>query len=317
MPADDLMLDEEVQRLFADTSLEIYPALAPVSEWPIMAWCRALQDDNPVYRDAEAGHRLGHGGRIAPPIMMHSFTMPGVFSVQTDGLLAQLRRALAKHGLNSVLAANYEQEFVTPIRLGDRLTRTMRLASIGDEKVTGAGIGRFVVMQEAITNDRGETIGHQSLRIFFFRPTKPDERPAGQKPQQATAAEGKVEDRIILPPVSIPLSTTLIVAAALASNDYEAIHHDREAAQAQGLRDVIMNVLASTGLAMRYVTDWAGPIAKVRRIATRLKAPNYPGDTMILSGSADSPYRAGRPLDVHVRGSNSLGTHIDSIVTVE
>jgi acyl dehydratase len=317
MTTSDLRLDPAIQELFAETSAEVYQSAAPVSEWPIVAWCRALQDRNPVYQDDDAARRFGHGGILAPPVMMHSFTMPGILGTPTDGLLARLRGTLAQHGLNSVLAANYEQEFLAPMRLGDRLTRTMRLASLGEEKVTGAGIGRFVVMEEKIVNQRGEHVGNQSLRILFFRPADHVEQPAGRPPREAAPASEVSEKRVTLPALSIPLTTTMIVAAALASNDYEAIHHDRDAALAQRLKDIVMNVLTSTGLAMRYVTDWAGPAAKVRRISTRLKGPNYPGDTMTLTGSADAPYGEGPSTEVRVLGANARGPHIESVVTIE
>ncbi len=34
-----------------------------------------------------------------------------------------------------------------------------------------------------------------------------------------------------------------------------------------------MNILTSNGLAGRFVTDWAGPFATVRRVKIRLGAP--------------------------------------------
>ncbi len=53
----------------------------------------------------------------------------------------------------------------------------------------------------------------------------------------------------------------MIVAGALASHDFTAVHHDKAAAQAQGMQDVFMNILTTNGLVGRYVTDWAGPNA--------------------------------------------------------
>ena len=67
-----------------------------------------------------------------------------------------------------------------------------------------------------------------------------------------------------LPPLAIPITTTLVVAGALASRDFTPVHHDKAAAQAQGMQDVFMNILTTNGLVGRYVTDWAGPDAVVR-----------------------------------------------------
>lgn len=118
-----------------------------------------------------------------------------------------------------------------------------------------------------------------------------------------------------LPPLEIPLTRTLIVATAIASRDYQDVHHDPDLAVERGSKDVFMNILTSNGLAERYVVDWAGPAARVRRLRIRLGAPNYPGDTMVLTGEVTAV--DGARVDVAVRGENSLGTHLSGTVTVE
>ena len=99
--------DPEIQSLFGADKVELYPSAAPVSEWPILAWCRAMGDENPVYRDRNAARSHGHEDVFAPPVMMYSFTMPGLFAETQHSLLATLRRGFAEHGFNSVLAVNY------------------------------------------------------------------------------------------------------------------------------------------------------------------------------------------------------------------
>jgi acyl dehydratase len=233
-----------------------------------------------------------------------------------DGLLSTLRRGLAKHGFDSVLAAHYEQEYITPVRLGDRLTREARFESMSEEKHTGVGAGHFVVMADEIANQKGELVGRQKLRILFFRPGVAGEARGAAATRKAPEAASTLQSRVVLPPLAIPVTTTLIIAAALATNDFEKIHHDRDLARGRGLKDIVMNVLTSCALAIRYVTDWAGPATVIRRISTQLKAPTYPGDTLTLSGWIDKPFQPGSATEVHVRGTNSLGTHIDSIITV-
>ncbi len=75
-----------------------------------------------------------------------------------------------------------------------------------------------------------------------------------------------------------------------------------------------MNILTTNGLVGRYVTDWAGPRASLRKVAIRLGAPNYPGDTMTLSGEVTDI--AEGVVSVQVRGANSLGDHVRGLVTV-
>src|SRR5690606_18455367 len=87
-----------------------------------------------------------------------------------------------------------------------------------------------------------------------------------------------------LPELAIPITTTLIASAAIATRDYFPGHHDMEAAQQLGSPHVFMNILATSGLAQRFVEGWAGPAARFKDLKIKLGAPNYPGDTMTFSG---------------------------------
>ena len=118
-----------------------------------------------------------------------------------------------------------------------------------------------------------------------------------------------------LPPLDVPITTTLIVAGALASRDYQDVHHDAALARQRGAKDVFMNILTTNGLVGRYVTDWAGPNAVVKKVSIRLGAPNYPGDTMRLTGRVANA--DGNALEVQIRGANGLGDHVTGTVTLE
>ena len=118
-----------------------------------------------------------------------------------------------------------------------------------------------------------------------------------------------------LPELSIPITRTLIVATAIASRDYQDVHHDPGLAHERGSKDIFMNILTSNGLVDRYVTSWAGPAAVVKKIRIRLGAPNYPGDTMVMTGSVSAV--DGCQVEVSVRGENSLGSHVSGTVVVQ
>jgi len=119
-----------------------------------------------------------------------------------------------------------------------------------------------------------------------------------------------------LPPLDIPLTRTLIIAAALASRDYTPVHHDHELAIAQGSKDIFMNILSTNGLVGRFVTDWAGPDAVLKKVAIRLGAPNYPHDTMHMTGTVTAKDDTTRSVELAVRGANSLGDHVTGTVTL-
>jgi acyl dehydratase len=119
-----------------------------------------------------------------------------------------------------------------------------------------------------------------------------------------------------LPELPIPITVTLVVAGALASRDYTPVHHDKAAAQAQGMGDVFMNILTTNGLVGRYVTDWAGPDAVVKNVAIKLGAPNLPGDTMKMVGSVASVDAAKGEVTVEIAGKNGWGNHVTGTVRV-
>ena len=121
-----------------------------------------------------------------------------------------------------------------------------------------------------------------------------------------------------LPELVVPVTATLIVAGAIASRDYQEVHHDEEQARRRGTPGIFMNILTTNGLVGRFVTDWAGPDAIVRRIAIRLGVPNFAGDSMRLTGRviAVSAEAGERVVEVEVAGRNGLGDHVTGTVTV-
>ena len=123
----------------------------------------------------------------------------------------------------------------------------------------------------------------------------------------------------MLPPLAIDITPTLIVSTAIASRDYQDVHHDKARAQALGSPDIFMNILTSNGLVGRYITDWAGPEAIVVSVKIRLGAPNYPGDTMVMSAevTAKREEEGAYLVDLAVAGRNSIGVHVSGTVVVD
>lgn len=120
-----------------------------------------------------------------------------------------------------------------------------------------------------------------------------------------------------LPALRIPITRTMIVATAIASRDYQDVHHDPELAKGRGSQDVFMNILTSNGLVERYVRSWAGPTARLKTLKIRLGAPNYPGDEMLLSAKVESSDPSTGCVSLAVSGNNSLGTHVAGMVVLQ
>ncbi|HJO22035.1 MAG: MaoC family dehydratase [Myxococcota bacterium] len=118
-----------------------------------------------------------------------------------------------------------------------------------------------------------------------------------------------------LPELAIPLTPTVIIAGAIASRDYQDVHHDRDLAVQRGSKDIFMNILTTNGYVGRFVTDWAGPNALLTKVDIRLGAPNYPGDTMTLTGTVTA--KEDGVVSVDIVGRNELGNHVTGSVDLK
>jgi MaoC like domain len=123
----------------------------------------------------------------------------------------------------------------------------------------------------------------------------------------------------VLPDLEVPLTRTVIVSTAIATRDYQDVHHDPSLAVERGSKDIFMNILSTNGFVGRYITDWSGPGAILQAVSIRLGVPNYPGDTMVFTGEVKEVSPASGPdgrgtATVALRGRNSLGDHVTGTV---
>lgn len=138
------------------------------------------------------------------------------------------------------------------------------------------------------------------------------------KPRTDTLAFADVEAGTELPELRIPITTTLVVSTAIATRDYQDVHHDKDRAVERGAQDVFMNILTTNGLVGRYVTDWAGPEARLKKVSIKLGAPNVPGDEMRMAGRVleARPGEGGGVVELEIVGRNSIGDHVTGTVEV-
>ena len=121
-----------------------------------------------------------------------------------------------------------------------------------------------------------------------------------------------------LQPLVLDMTATRIVAGAIATRDFMPVHHDREYANAQGAPDIFMNILSSNAYCSRFLTDWAGPDAMVRRLSIRLGVPVHPGSTLTFTGAVTgkSETDGERWADIEFRAANELGDHVTGTAVV-
>src|SRR3954451_2512761 len=123
-----------------------------------------------------------------------------------------------------------------------------------------------------------------------------------------------IEVGTTLPELKVYGDPTFIISTALATRDFQDVHHDRDKAQAKGSKDIFVNILTDTGLVQRYVTDWAGPNAIIKSISLRLGVPWYAYDTLTFKGEVTAI--DGDLITLKVIGANSLGDHVIATSTL-
>ncbi|WP_186453853.1 MaoC family dehydratase N-terminal domain-containing protein [Denitratisoma sp. DHT3] len=324
----------------------------PVNQPTIRNWCDAIGETNPIYTDPDAAARSPYGEVVAPPSMLGVWTLAGNVPRVPDPSCprSQAMKLLADTGYASTIGAYTEERYPRPLRLGEQLSGTLSVVEISDLKTTGLGSGYFLTALTEFANQRGEPAGTWTFRTFHFKPreTTAEERARHRTGQEQQAGPAEAVSELVsmpdpmarpappvrnattrryeevavgerLPPWSIDVTTRLVVGGAIATRDFEDIHHEVAAARRAGLKDLFMNVLTSNGLCGRYLGEWAGPDARVTGVAIRLGTPNVVGDTMTLSASVtDKQVVDGKGIvTFDLRGANSLGDHVKGTATLE
>jgi acyl dehydratase len=143
----------------------------------IRHWVDAIGDHNPVYLDPEVAAGTHHGGVVAPPAMLQTWTMSrpeiqglaergGAAVAVEGGPLVLLDRA----GFTSIVATNSELEFERYLRPGDHLRSSSVYESVSEEKTTARGRGHFLTWVTTYADQHGTVVGRQRFRVFKFKP---------------------------------------------------------------------------------------------------------------------------------------------------
>lgn len=121
-----------------------------------------------------------------------------------------------------------------------------------------------------------------------------------------------------LPHWELPVTPTLVISTALATRDFQDVHHDRDLAVERGSKDIFLNILTTTGLVQRYVGEWAretcGEDVRISSCGLRLGAPAYPYDTVRFTGTVTAVEDG--LVTVDVVGAVPLGNHVNSQVVI-
>lgn len=306
-----------------------YNSHNPVSRTQVWQWCSAMGDRNPLYLDDEYRTRAGFSRTVAPPAMMQMWTMrdindryaPG----STDAPPYQVFDTLVEHGFPGNVAVSYDITFHHLLVAGDRVHHYHTISSISDLKETALGQGYFVTQHAEFLDQSDRLFAEAHITYFQYRPGERNDggvETAAPEPVTLPSERWQSDHRDLditelyegqaLPELVIPITHRLIIGGALATQDFVAVHHNVPAARAAAMPDIFMNILTTCGLSARYLSDWAGPASRLRRLTFKLMAPNTPGDTMIMQGRVNTVVTSGETPAVGVAfaGRNGRGYHV-------
>ncbi len=291
------------------------PAPLEVDEYLIRHWCETLEDGNPLYLDRDYARSRGFDGLVAPPgAVMTTFALPFRWP------WPPAEREPARHihyaikellDLPVGIINEIEIETGTPLQVGDRVSVSQRLVSISPWKKTRLGEGHFWTMDRLYRNQNGDLVVRERMSAFGYgrtaTPVAANASAGGWSPAVEEVIAGErtgyrpvaprslcyedVTEGDELPRLVMPITLTRCVYLASATRDFSPQHSNRDYARERSkTRDVFVNTPFNLGMISRFLTDWAGPTAVVRRIQMAMRDNVCAGDDMILTGRVTRKY---------------------------
>jgi acyl dehydratase len=223
--------------------------------------------------------------------------------------------ALAEAGFTATPGVGCKHEYRRELVVGDRVEVETVVAAVSDEKQTSRGPGYFVTNRSTFRDEAGEHVGTQELTVFALRPQPYRDDSAPTARRASSDGVTRTSEGSALPELVIALDRLGVIACTTACNDFRAGHYDPDIARSLGFADIFTDIPTTTGLVARYVTDWAGPAARLRSIDLRLGVPFFAGDALRLTGSVLTQGDGAATL--HIEGHTSNGRHVGATAVVQ
>ncbi|MEE8470952.1 MAG: MaoC family dehydratase N-terminal domain-containing protein [Dehalococcoidia bacterium] len=141
-----------------------------VNKAMIRHWCEMVEDANPLYTDEEYARNSEYGGIISPPPMLTTWVYPRWWppvEMPPDVGPAQLDLPLGDFPIPAVIGLT--EEYLLPVRPGDRIRYNTRLESISPLKRTRLGVGHFITTVNCYYNQRDELVGTTQYVLLMYR----------------------------------------------------------------------------------------------------------------------------------------------------
>jgi acyl dehydratase len=156
----------------------------PVSEVQILYWCDMVEDANPLYVDGDYARKCRHGGVIAPPVGLITWSMrragqQGVDAEAPDcnapqrkpwpPVPAGTRTSIpTPPGARETIAQGATQQYGKPLRPGDRVYQTTEVVNCSPLKQTRLGPGYFQTNLDTYYNQKGEIVGTNLFSLLRY-----------------------------------------------------------------------------------------------------------------------------------------------------
>ena len=136
-----------------------FVAVDEVNKPMIRHWCEAMQDGNPLYNDVEYARESRYGGIIAPPTFILTI---GFEQIQKK------MDTLMLHGVGR-LHGGTELECFQPVRPGDAITASGKIAHVRERGGSKLGKIVFVTFEVSYKNQRQELVAECHQIIIGYK----------------------------------------------------------------------------------------------------------------------------------------------------
>jgi len=346
-PADarSASLEEAYNQLGRETSFE---GVDEVTRGDIRRKLEVFCCDCPLHYDEDVARAHGYRMIVAPTAMTALWTLSAYWAPGQPPLFGPAVPEIRGDGTDRVniptpyskgFASDNQAEYFEPLYPGDRLHGIGKLVDI-TPKTTRLGEGVFLTRETRVWKHTGELVQVRRSSSYRYEPA-PERlreveasRPVKEQPlaqeieptdapvdwsQQISFESVNIGDE--LPAYSLWLSYQRLVMSVAADRMWSPIHHNREAARAQGLDDTILN---SRGYEMMFeitLRRWMGLDGRLRKLGPyRIARSSHPGDMVTCSGRVtDKEVRDGVGLvhlELAVRNPRTEAARGNAIVSV-
>jgi len=220
-------------------------------------YARACNDPNSRFFDPAAP-----GGIVAPQMFAAVVTWLPLLGALTDpDLHADLLR---------LLHSAQDMEFLAPIRAGDVITATCRIASI-----ESTAKGEVMTLMLEAQNQRGESVNRTTFTALIRG------RRENARSVESTIVAAPASERPLLT-VAQTIDADQTFRYAEASGDRNPIHVDRNVARVAGLPGIIVHGLCTMAFISKVMVDelCGGDPLRLKRLVANFSRPVFPSETI-------------------------------------